>query len=66
MKNTKNDFINVLVDCKGYSEQEALETQKEYRNDLESYLRDCGADDTAINECKEFIFHAKSSEQITS
>ena len=52
--NTKENFINVLVDCRGYSEQEAIETAKEYHNNLEAWVRDCGGDDIAVEECKEF------------
>ena len=50
--NTKENFINVLVDCRGYSAEEAEETAKEYRNNLESWIRDCGGDDIAVEECR--------------
>jgi len=53
--NTKENFINVLVDCKGYSEQEAKETADEYHNNLENFITDCGGDENSINECKAFL-----------
>ena len=52
--NTRENFINVLVDCKGYSIGEAEETADEYRNNLESYITDCGGDDNSIREAKAF------------
>ena len=52
--NTKRNFINILIDCRGYSEAEAKEVAKEYRNNVEDWIRDCWGDDTAINEAKEF------------
>lgn len=52
--NTRENFINVLVDCQGHDEATAIETAKEYRNNLEDYITDCGGDDEAIKECKEF------------
>ena len=52
--NSNDNFLNVLVDCYGYSQGEAEEVAEEYRNDLEGFIRDCGGDDNAIKECKEF------------
>lgn len=53
--NNKENFINVLVDCKGYGEEEAIETAKEYRNSLKSFIEDCGGGKDQIEECKEFL-----------
>ncbi len=55
MKTNKNQFMNYLVDCIGESEQEAENLAIEYRNNLEDYLRDCGANDIAIEEVKEYL-----------
>jgi len=52
--NTKQNFLNVLVDCYGYGEDEAIETAKEYKNNLEQWIIDRGGNDEAIKECKEF------------
>ena len=38
--NTRANFINVLVDCKGYGIEEAKEEAKEYDNNLEEWLGD--------------------------
>ena len=46
----KEDFINILVDCKGESEQEAKETAEEYRNDIGAYISDIGGDGEALRE----------------
>ena len=52
--NTKQNFLNVLIDCFGYSELEAKEEAKEYRNKLTDYITDRGGDNYAIQEAKEF------------
>jgi len=52
--NTKENFINVMVDCKGYGEKEAIEMAAEYHNNLEDFISDCGGDEMSIEECREF------------
>jgi len=52
--NTKENFINVLVDCQGYGEDEAIEMAAEYRNNLENFISNCGEDDLSIEDCLEF------------
>jgi len=52
--NTKENFINVLVDCKGESLEDAEEVAKEYRNNLENWITDCGGDENSIKEYKAF------------
>jgi len=52
--NTKENFINVLVDCDGYSEEDAIDFAEEYHNDLEKWIIDRGGDERAIEECRKF------------
>ncbi len=53
--NNKENFITVLMDCKGYGEEEAKELAEEYGNDLVAFIRGIGGDDISINECKAFL-----------
>ena len=57
MKYTKNDFISVLCDCRGWSESEALESFNEYDGDLEACLNGYGAglDSFDIEEMRNFL-----------
>ena len=55
MKTTKAQLREYLIDCKGFDEQEVEEVIADYGNDLESYLRDCGADNDGIQEVKGFF-----------
>lgn len=52
---TKADFIQVLVDRKGYSREEAEDLSKEYRNDLGSWISDIGGDEHSLEEAKAFL-----------
>ena len=51
----KNNFIQVLVDCNGISREEAEEMSKEFKNDLREWIESVGGDESAIEECKEFL-----------
>jgi len=53
--NTRQNFLNVLVDCRGYSEEEALEEAQEYNNNLKDWILDCGGDNNAVKECRAFL-----------
>lgn len=56
MKTTKAQMTEYLIDCMGYDYDDDIKgLLVDYRNDLESYLRDCGADDTAIDEVSTFF-----------
>ena len=52
--NTKENFINVLVDCNGYSEEDAKELAEDYHNSLTDYITNNGGGNEAIKECAEF------------
>ena len=55
--NTMENFINVVVDCQGYGETEAIKMAKNYSNDLVKYISDCRQDgdfDLSIEKCREF------------
>ena len=54
-KVTQSDFIQVLVDCKGYSKDEAENLANEYRNDIGAYLSDIGGDENSLVELKNFL-----------
>lgn len=53
--NKQDDFIQVFVDCKGYSVDEARELAMEYSNDIVACLKDMGADETAIKELTAYL-----------
>lgn len=53
--NTKENFVNVLVECQGIDVKEAMETAIEYKNNLEDYIRSCGGGNNAIEECKAYL-----------
>ena len=55
MKTTTAQMEEYLIDCKGFGKQEVEEVRADYGNDLESYLRDCGANDIAIEEVSGFF-----------
>ena len=55
MKVSTSDFIQVLVDCKGYSREEAQDMAKEYRNDLGAWISDIGGDENSIAEARAFL-----------
>jgi hypothetical protein len=55
MKVTKNEFVQVLVDCKGYSIDEAEGLANEYRNNLGDWIKDIGGDEQSIAEAKAFL-----------
>ena len=57
MKTTKAQFIEYFQDVLGESKETALEQAIEYRNDLVSYLEDCGWDskDVAMLELKAWL-----------
>lgn len=57
---TTEEFIKVMVDCKGYSAQEAAETAEEYNNNLGNYIKDIGGDEESILEAKAFLNHSIS------
>ena len=52
--NTKENFINVMVDCYGYGEEDAIELAKAYHNNLETWIIRCEGDGMTIEECREF------------
>ena len=54
-KVSKEDFVQVLVDCKGYSREEAEGVAHEYRNDLGAYIGDIGGDENSLEETKAFL-----------
>lgn len=49
------DFIALLVDCKGYSREDAEELADEYDNDVDSYIRDIGGDAISIREAHAYL-----------
>ena len=56
MRKTKQKkFISYLVDCVGCDEKEAEDLAVDYRNSIEDYVRDCGADDVAVEEIAEYL-----------
>ncbi len=55
MKYTLNNFYDVFVDCNGWSREEAKDSYKEYRGDLEAQLRNMGCDTEQIEEMHAFI-----------
>ncbi len=55
MKTTTIQVEEYLIDCKGYGDEEVQEMLAEWGNDLEGYLRSCGANDVAIEEVKGFF-----------
>jgi hypothetical protein len=55
MKYTKEQFVSVLCDCKGYSEDEASDYYEEYNGDLEAVITDMGCDGVGIKEMKAFL-----------
>ena len=55
----KGDFVQVLVDCKGYSREEAEGVAHEYRNDLGAWIGDIGGDEDSLSEAKAFLKRTK-------
>ena len=55
MKITKDEFVSVLVDCRGESREDAENTADEYRNDIKSYILDIGGDEESIESVKKFL-----------
>ena len=49
-----NSLIQLLVDVKGFSNEEAIETSAEYNGNVEGYIRDIGGDDVAVSEALAF------------
>ena len=54
-KVSKEDFVQVLVDCKGYSESDAKDLAKEYRNDIGAWVSDIGGDENSLQEVQAFL-----------
>ena len=54
-KVSKEDFVQVLVDCRGDSREEAKNVADEYRNDLGAYISDIGGDENSLEEAKAFL-----------
>ena len=56
---SNDDFIQVLVDCKGYTREEAEANAKDYRNNLGAWISDIGGDENSLAEAKAFLDHKK-------
>ena len=55
MTTTKAQFTTYFTEVKGFGMGEIKALVVDYRHDLEAYLRDCGADDTVIEEMNEYL-----------
>ncbi|MFA5152850.1 MAG: hypothetical protein WC554_09845 [Clostridia bacterium] len=55
MKYTKEQFVSVLCDCKGYGEDEAVDYYEEYNGDLEAVVKDMGCDEVGIQKMRVFL-----------
>jgi len=55
MKVTREEFISVLVDCKGESRDIAEITAVEYRNNIADYVSDIGGDEESLQSIKKFL-----------
>ena len=53
--NDKENFISVLVDCNGYSREEAEEVADEFGNNLVGWIESRGGGVIEIAECVEFL-----------
>jgi len=52
---TKDEFVSVLVDCRGESREDAEMTADEYRNNIESYVSDIGGDEDSLASIKKYL-----------
>jgi len=55
MKVTREEFISVLVDCKGERRDIAEITAVEYRNNIADYVSDIGGDEESLQSIKKFL-----------
>ena len=54
-KVSKADFIHLLVDCKGYSNDEAADQADEYSNDIGAWIADIGGDAETVRSARLFL-----------
>lgn len=52
---SRSEFVEVLVDCKGYSMEEAFDIAYDYNNNLGDWITDIGGDESSINEARAYL-----------
>ena len=55
MKTCTDEIIQLAVDCKGYSMEEAKEIQEEYNGDWVAWIKDLGGDEISIQSARNFL-----------